>query len=131
MPVPGKFGPAAVCAPPQLLPAFTGFGQGFSFAAGWPTPIEVKVVDDCGQPFTAGSVNAAFSNGDPPLPLNGFQDGTWSATWAPRSAANVTVTVTAQASSSSIRGTAQIGGQVDANAGTPIIASGGVLNSAS
>ncbi len=123
--------PRAVCTPTRLLPVPTAIGSGFSLNAGWPTPIEVAVSDDCGQPFANGTVVATFTNGDPPLPLNGFQDGTWSATWAPRSTAAVTITITAQGSPASVKGTAQIGGQVNMNAGPPIIASGGILNSAS
>ena len=74
---------------------------------------------------------ASFTNGDPPLPLNSFQDGTWSATWAPRNSAAETITITATGSPSTLRGTAQIGGEVSANASPPIIAAGGILDSAS
>jgi trimeric autotransporter adhesin len=123
---------AAICTPTELLPALTALGQGFTLSAGWPTPIEVTVVDDCGQPFISGTVTATFSSGDPPLALSSFQDGTWSATWAPRSPANVTITVTAQGPApASIQGTAQIGGQVNPNSEPPIINAGGILNSAS
>ena len=126
-----KLSADAICAPTQLLPAITALGPGFNLAAGWPTPIEVKVADDCGQPFTSGAVTATFSNGDPPLALSSFQDGTWSATWSPRNAVSVTITVAAQGSPASIRGTAVIGGQVSPNAQPPIVNTGGILNSAS
>jgi len=130
--VSGRSAPKAVCAPTQLLPAVTAIGQGFTIAAGWPTPIDITVVDDCGQPLTSGTVTATFSNGDPPLALSSFQDGTWSATWAPRSVANVNITVTAQsAPPASIQGTVQLGGRIDPNAEPPIVNTGGILNSAS
>ena len=123
--------PRASCTPQQLLPTMTAIGAGFTLAAGWPTPVEAKVVDDCGQPFTNGTVNATFSNGDAALSLNSLQDGTWAATWAPRAtASNVTITLSAQGSPSSLRGSAQIGGSISANA-APLIATGGILNSAS
>ena len=41
---------ASTCTPKQLLPVFTLLGTGFSVNAGWPTAIEVTVVDDCGNP---------------------------------------------------------------------------------
>lgn len=128
-----SFSPKAVCAPTQLVPAITAIGPGFSQPAGWPVPIDVNVVDDCGQPFTSGTVVATFSNGDPPLALSGLNGGLWSATWAPRSVANsVTIVVEAQGlPPTSLQGTVQIGGQVNANAQPPIINAGGILNSAS
>ena len=124
--------PRATCAPTRLLPALTAVGQGFSLPAGWPTPLQVGVVDDCGQPFTSGTVIAAFSNGDAPLALSSLQNGTWSGTWAPRSVENVTITVTAQSTppAAAIEGTVQVGGLVTPNAEPPIINTGGILNSA-
>jgi trimeric autotransporter adhesin len=129
-----RLSPRTVCAPTQLLPALTAISQGFSLPAGWPTPIDVTVMDDCGQPFTNGSVTAAFSNGDAPLGLSNLQAGMWSATWAPRVAAEtVTITVTAQSSAQAapLEGTVQVGGVVTPNAEPPIINTGGILNSAS
>jgi uncharacterized protein (TIGR03437 family) len=120
------------CLPTRLLPAVTSIGSSFSVAAGWPTPLEVTVEDDCGQPFTAGSVVATFTDGDAPLPLASFQDGTWSATWSPRTAASsVTVTVTAQGTPASFRGTAALTGQLNPNTEPPVVATGGILDAAS
>ncbi len=39
-----------------LLPVFTSFLQDFTVPAAWPVPLEVRVVDDCGAPHTAGRV---------------------------------------------------------------------------
>jgi uncharacterized protein (TIGR03437 family) len=123
---------AVTCAPTKLLPSASSLSSGFSLAAGWPVPIEATVVDDCGQPFTTGSVVATFTNGDAPLPLAGFQDGTWSATWAPRSAvSSVGVTITAQGTPATLRGSVQLSGQLNPNAEPPVIATGGILNAAS
>jgi trimeric autotransporter adhesin len=122
----------AVCAATQLLPALTAVSQGFSLPAGWPTPIDVTVVDDCGQPLTNGSVTATFTNGDAPLALSNLQGGMWSGTWAPRSAENVTITVTAQsAPPSTLQGSVETGGVVTPNAEPPIISTGGILSAAS
>jgi trimeric autotransporter adhesin len=126
---------AAACTPTQLLPAVTALGSGFTVPAGWPAPMEATVVDDCGQPFTSGTVIATFSNGDPPLAMNGLADGTWSATWAPRQSSSVVVTVTAQSAAvqgaTPLHGSVQFNGQVSPNTEPPIVNTGGILNSAS
>src|SRR5262249_39568494 len=44
--------PAAGCAPTTLLPLFTSLGTGFTLTTGWPSPVELRVVDDCGQALT-------------------------------------------------------------------------------
>ena len=59
----------SACVPTKLLPVFTQLGADFATVAAWPTPIEVTVVDDCGNFLTTGSVTASFSDGDPSLPL--------------------------------------------------------------
>jgi uncharacterized protein (TIGR03437 family) len=122
---------AAGCTPSKLIPAMTAFGPGFTLPAGWPAPLEAKVVDDCGQNLTSGSVIATFSNGDPPLPLRSSQDGTWSATWIPKSVASLTVTLNAQISPPAISGSVQVSGQLNLNNAVPIVSTGGILNAAS
>jgi uncharacterized protein (TIGR03437 family) len=69
----------------------------------------VKVVDDCGNPQTSGSVVATFSNGDPALPLIDLQDGAWSGTWVPHTASStgVTVSVTAELQQLNLSGAIQ------------------------
>ena len=123
---------AAGCTPTKLLPVFTQLASGFKVAAGWPTAIEVRLVDDCGDPATAGAVVATFSNGDPGLPLSSLRDGRYTGTWTPRSAvANVTISVRAQTLAPRLEGTSQIGGGADPNPGTPIISDTGVVSAAS
>jgi uncharacterized protein (TIGR03437 family) len=90
-----------------------------------------KVVDDCGQNLTSGSVVATFSNGDPPLPLRSSQDGTWSATWIPKNVTTLTVTLNAQVSPPDISGSVQVSGQLNLNNAVPIVSTGGILNAAS
>jgi uncharacterized protein (TIGR03437 family) len=69
----------------------------------------VNVVDDCGNPQTAGSVVVTFSNGDPPLALIDLQNGEWSGTWAPQTASTngVIVNITAEQPAFNIAGTTQ------------------------
>jgi uncharacterized protein (TIGR03437 family) len=121
------------CNPTQLVPISTLFGSGFNVPAGWPTPVEVRVVDDCGAPMTSGSVVVSFSNGDVPLNLVSIGSGRWSGTWTGRNALTpqVTVTVTADNPVSRLRGVYQTTGGVQANADPPIVSSGGIVNAAS
>jgi uncharacterized protein (TIGR03437 family) len=123
----------ATCAPSKLLPVFTSFGTGFSLTTGWPSPVELRVVDDCGQPFTRGTGTATFSNTDPALTLNSLGDGRWTGTWIAQNAtANVSVTASAQSMDKSLNGTSQVNGGLGKNANPPpVVAPGGVLNAAS
>ena len=124
---------AAGCTPTKLIPVFTQLGAGFKVTAGWPTPIETTIVDDCGTLMTTGSVVATFSSGDPALALGSLKDGRWTATWQPRntSSAQVTITVKAQQTQPSLQGSEQIGGGLQANTAVPIISAGGVVSAAS
>ncbi|HLK18099.1 MAG TPA: hypothetical protein VKT81_04050, partial [Bryobacteraceae bacterium] len=40
---------APACTPSKLIPVFTELGDNFTTVAAWPTPLEVTVVDDCGN----------------------------------------------------------------------------------
>jgi uncharacterized protein (TIGR03437 family) len=122
---------ASSCTPTKLLPVFTQLGANFSTVAAWPTPVQAIVVDDCGNFLTAGNVTASFSDGDPSLPLTSLNNGTWSATWQPRSsAAQVVITVDAQENAPPLQGTQSIGGALQANPITPSINAGGVVSAA-
>ena len=125
----------ATCAPTKLLPVFTMLGGNFSVSAGFPAAIEVRVVDDCANFLTAGSVVTTFSNGDPPLSLKTLSDGRWAATWAPRNpTANIVITGSAALNVSStvrLTGAVQIMGNAQTNPLSPIVASGGIVNAAS
>jgi uncharacterized protein (TIGR03437 family) len=123
---------ASSCAPTKLIPVFTQLGQSFTTVAAWPTPIEVAVVDDCGNFLSSGTVVTSFSSGDAPLSLTSLNDGRWSATWQPRaSATQVTITANAQETTPSLSGTASIGGALKSNPSTPVISAGGAVSAAS
>jgi hypothetical protein len=62
--------PRTTCVPAQRVPTETGLVNSYAQATGWPTPLTVLVVNDCGQPVTNAQVAVVFSNGHPPLPLN-------------------------------------------------------------
>ncbi|MGA8272529.1 MAG: hypothetical protein WB919_13300, partial [Candidatus Sulfotelmatobacter sp.] len=119
------------CTPTKLLPVFTALGANFSTVAAWPTPIQVAIVDDCGNLMTAGNVTASFSDSDPSLPLTSLDNGFWSATWQPRNAsAQVVITVNAVEAAPPLQGTQSIGGSLQANPITPSVYSGGVVSAA-
>jgi len=123
----------AACTPQKLTPLFTQLGSGFSVAAGWPVPLELTVVDDCGNYFTGGgSVIASFTSGDPAVSLTSLKDGRWVATWQPHvPASQVTITAKASAVQPPLQGTAQLGGAAMPNPAVPVIGAGGVVSAAS
>jgi uncharacterized protein (TIGR03437 family) len=116
-----------------LIPIFTQLGASFTTTAAWPTSLELRVVDDCGDPMIAGSVVVTFSSGDPLVALTSLRDGRWTGAWQARNAAAAPVTITAKAqlTSPNLAGTAVIGGNVQPNASAPVIAAGGAVSSAS
>ena len=120
------------CSATKLAPLFTQLQDSFAVAAGWPNPMQVRVVDDCGAPMVAGSVVTTFSNGDPPLSLTPSQDGTWSGTWQARntSSAQLTITATAVLPDHVTKGNIAVSGGLRANQGAPVINPGAVVNSA-
>jgi len=119
--------------PTRLLPLLTSIGSDFSLPASWPTPIEARVVDDCGNNLTSGAVVASFSNGDAPLPLLSLRDGRWAATWQSRNVSQrqVSINLAARQPEQSLSGAIQISGALGGNANPPVIATRGVLNAAS
>jgi uncharacterized protein (TIGR03437 family) len=122
---------ATACTPSKLLPVFTLLGTGFSSAVGWPTAIEVTVVDDCGNPLVSGSVTVTFSSGDPALSLASIGGGMWSATWnTTHTASSVTITAQAQEAQPALTGKAAIGGTVQLTTAVPVVSSGGVVSAA-
>lgn len=118
----------AACMATDLVPSLGVLGQGFTVPAGAPNRLVVKVLDNCGMPMIDGRVSANFTNGDPPLQLLSLQDGQWTATWTPRTAAPVTVTITAE-STTGLKKPIDISGSTRATKVTPPrINAGGVVN---
>jgi len=123
---------AAGCTPTTLAPVFTLLQDGFSIPAGFPGQVAVRVIDDCAQPMTSGSVTVSFSNGDAPIGLASLKDGTWAATWTPaHSTAQVIVTATAEIPEQRLKGQLQIKGGFQSYDQPPVIGTGAVVNAAS
>jgi len=128
----GSAAQAGTCTPQKLLLAPTSLAYGFSVLVTFPVGIEVKIVDDCGQPFIQGSVVASFSNGDPALALASLKDGRWSGTWMSQNAAGpVIITVTAGSPSTSASGSIQLSGGTQPNPDPPIVGNGAIVSAAS
>ena len=124
---------ASSCSPSSLSLLITSLGDNFAVPASWPSPLEVRAVDDCGNAMLSGSVVAAFSNGDPPVSLTHTAGNAWSGTWQPRNATPlpVTVTVNAQVPATSLRGSTQATGALRINQNVPVITPGAVVSTAS
>jgi uncharacterized protein (TIGR03437 family) len=113
-----------------LVPAQTGLVNSFSQPAGWPTPLQIVLANDCGSTVNNGQIVATFSNGDPPLalPLANPAQGLYSGTWSPaRPSSEVAIIVTASASGFP-SATSQIAGAVVPNA-VPLLTPNGTLHS--
>ncbi len=114
--------PASRCTPKALAPTQTGLVDNFSTPAAWPTPLQILLLDDCGNTITGGQVITTFSNGDPPLALSPVNSSTglYSGTWTPRST-GPQVSINALASASGFSAAhLQITGQVIPNS-APIL----------
>lgn len=124
---------AEACIPAKLLPLVTSLGSSFTVPAGWPASLEVRVVDDCGNPLVGGTVTATFSNGDPPLPLVSLKDGRWMKTWQVRNTnvPQLTVKLAADDSDRQLSGGVELSGTVQAADPTPVLGANGVVNAAS
>ncbi|MDP8982702.1 MAG: hypothetical protein M3O35_19160 [Acidobacteriota bacterium] len=122
------------CTTKLLAPVFTLLSDGFSVPAGFPTQVAIKVVDNCANPMTTGSVVTSFSNGDSSIPLISLKDGTWAGTWQPQNkTAQVQVTGAAQVPEQSLTGTVHVNGsfQTQAPDTPPVVPMNAVANAAS
>jgi uncharacterized protein (TIGR03437 family) len=124
-----EFPHASSCAPSVLVPTQTGLVNSFSQPAGWPTPLQIVLSNDCGSTVNNGQIVATFSNGDPPLalPLANPSQGLYSGTWAPaRPSSEVAINITANAPGFP-QATSQIAGAVVPNA-VPVLTPNGTLH---
>jgi len=120
---------AAGCTPTRVVATHTGLVSNFSTPASWPVPLTVRLTDDCGDPVVNGQAVFTFSSGDPPLPaaLSNVQNGSYTATWIPRSAAQQ-VTITARATAANLPvAVAQLTGGISPNR-APVLFDDGTVN---
>jgi trimeric autotransporter adhesin len=134
-PAPGSSSTAhavASCTATKLYPVFTSLTQGFVIPASWPLPIQLQVVDDCGNPMTSGQVATDFSNGDPRLSLASLQTGRWQGIWLGHNlkASQIVITANADIASPALHGSTTFTGMLASNPNVPSVASGGVTSGA-
>ena len=135
-PAPGSSSTAhavtASCTATKLYPVFTSLTQGFVIPASWPLPIQLQVVDDCGNPMTAGQVATDFSNGDPRLSLASLQTGQWQGIWLGHNLKpnQIVITANADVASPALHGSVTFTGMLASNPNVPSVASGGVTSGA-
>ena len=126
---------SAACVPTELYAVSTVLPNNFSVLAGWPVPIVVKVIDNCGNAVTGATVYATFlGTGDPPLPLKSLPNGLYTGTWVPLSSRKVTLNIKVVPLQTSLpQPEIELKGEVTAstNAPLPLINAGGVVNGAS
>jgi uncharacterized protein (TIGR03437 family) len=106
-----------------MAAAQTGLVNSFAQPTAWPVPIQVRLVNDCGDPVPNGQVVATFSNGDPPLPLNlsDIRSGLYAGTWTPRKTAQQTTITMRAAAPGFATITTQLAGSVTPNV-APLLA---------
>jgi trimeric autotransporter adhesin len=123
---------AATCTATKLYPVFTSLTQGFVIPASWPLPIQLQIVDDCGNPMTSGQVATDFSNGDPRLALASLQNGKWQGIWLGHNlkASQIVITANANTTKPALQGSAKFTGMLASNPNVPSVASGGVTSGA-
>ena len=120
---------AGSCIPTRLSLTQTGLVNNFSSPAAWPSPLIVRLADDCGAPVLNADVVSTFSSNDPPLPmaLTNALVGLYSATWLPRGSGNVVVTTIASAPGLGIARAEIIGG-VTGSQEAPVLYPGALLS---
>jgi uncharacterized protein (TIGR03437 family) len=74
---------AGICQPQTLYLTETAIPDNFAVSVGSPTPLEVVLIDECGNPIVNGVVTATFSNGDFGVDLIGVGNGHYVQTWTP------------------------------------------------
>ncbi len=117
------------CTPTKLVAAPTGILGNFAAPASWPTPIILRLLNDCGVSVPGGQIVASFSNGDPPLPLALADSRTavYAGTWTPRKT-TTQVTISARATAPGLPViTSEISGAVSPN-DAPVLNRNGTLN---
>ncbi len=125
--------------PSSLIAAFRQPASQASLSAAVAQPVQIQLVDDCGNPVTAksgGSVLITFNDGDPAVNLSDAGGGIWEGNWTPvNPAASAVVQVVARqaasGASSGLFGSASVGVSVQPVSIASAPQASGVVNAAS
>ena len=121
--------PRATCTATSLAAVQTGIVSNFSAPAACPTPLSLRIVDDCGGTVTGAQIVSTFSNGDPPLPLPlvDSKNGVYAGTWTPRKQ-SATLTISARVTAKGYKDLSmQLLGAVTPNA-APLLTPNGTVH---
>ncbi len=119
----------ANCTPSALVLTETGIPNNFSVPAGWPSNLVATMTDDCGTAIDGGAVSANFTNGDPPLALDGQgSGGQYVATWQPSNLSKSNMRVLLSGTAGSLTpAAAQLSGLVTLNQ-APVLSQNGIVD---
>jgi uncharacterized protein (TIGR03437 family) len=104
----------ASCTATKLLPVFINPQTGFVVTGGFPVPIEVIVVDDCGNSASHLAVLLTFSNGDGSIKMAEISAGRYVATWVPFIAGSTKILADASDTVRNLHGQAIVTGSLPA-----------------
>ena len=121
---------SAVCAPHRMVIVETKLGNRFSLHSGWPIPMLVQAVDDCGSAVPTATVAAGFTGNEPPLVFQNLRNGSYMATWVPATKGLIGVTIRAVASGLD-DGVFQFSGTLGEASKLPLLYRDGWVNAAS
>lgn len=117
------------CAPDALLLGFAQMGGGSSGAVGFSPVVQVRAIDSCGSPVTAGSVVARFDVGGS-SELRHRGNGLWEGIFS-GSASQTDVRVNITATASGLTGNLQQSFRINPDPTSPRLRSPGIVNQAS
>ncbi len=122
----------AACTPTALVPRASSLGAGFGVSAGWPVGMQVRVVDDCGEPLDSGAVTVDFSNGDPEISLVSLKNGRWDGTWQTSDSQldQVTLRIRADEPVMGLSGEFELTGRLDTRLERPNFTREGIVSAA-
>lgn len=122
--------------PASLVAAFRQPANLTTLSQALAQPVQIQLLDDCGNPVTAqngGSAQVSFSNGDPAVNLTDVGGGLWEGTWIPTNFTGSAFTVQvvglepAPGSSAVLSGSASAGVSLLGSSNTRLV---GIVNAA-
>jgi len=121
---------AAACTARRMVIVETKLGNRFSLQSGWPIPMLVQAVDDCGSAVSSATVAAGFTGNEPPLVFQNLRNGNYAATWVPATKGSIGVTIRAVAAGLE-DGVFQFSGSLGEASKLPLVFRDGWVNAAS
>jgi uncharacterized protein (TIGR03437 family) len=120
---------ATTCVATRTIATQTGLFNNFAQPAGWPTPLSIKLINDCGAAVPGAQVTTTFSNGDAPLTLTqrDSSSGVYLGTWTPQGVSPQVTVIATAIGSPFAAATSKVTGEVRSNS-VPILTKNGTLD---